>query len=79
MSCKDSRIAFEPVFDRGLGDDRPAIDRIGGFYDPETGKVEFYRPLVGAAPTPAPPFAPVAIPAPVADSASPAAPVKSAP
>lgn len=67
MSCRDSRIAFEPVLDRGLGDDRPAIDRIRGFYDPETGKVEFYRPLVGAAPTP------------VADSASPAAPVKSAP
>jgi hypothetical protein len=58
VSCRDSRIAFEPVLDRGLGDDRTAIDLIGGFYDPETGKVEFYRPLVGAAPTPAPPSAP---------------------
>jgi hypothetical protein len=65
--------------DRGLGDDRTAIDLIGGFYDPETGKVEFYRPLVRAAPTPAPPSAPVAIPYSVADSASPAAPVKSSP
>jgi carbonic anhydrase len=33
--------------------DRQAIDIIGGFYDIETGKVEFYRPLVGATPTPA--------------------------
>jgi hypothetical protein len=65
--------------DRGLGDDRTAIDLIGGFYDPETDKVEFYRPLVGAAPTPAPPSAPVAIPYSVADSAAPAAPVKSSP
>jgi hypothetical protein len=64
---------------RGLGDDRPAIDLIRGFYDPETGKVEFYHAIVGAAPTPAPPSAPVAIPYSVADSASPAAPVKSSP
>jgi len=28
--------------------DRGAIDIIGGFYDIETGKVEFYRPLLGA-------------------------------
>jgi carbonic anhydrase len=32
--------------------DRQAIDIIGGFYDIETGKVEFYRPLVGATPPP---------------------------
>jgi carbonic anhydrase len=32
--------------------DRQAIDIIGGFYDIETGKVEFYRPLVGATPAP---------------------------
>lgn len=32
--------------------DRQAIDIIGGFYDIGTGKVEFYRPLVGASPTP---------------------------
>jgi carbonic anhydrase len=55
--------------------DRQAIDIIGGFYDIETGKVEFYRPLVGA--TPAPASALEALPAPVADSAPPAAPVKS--
>ncbi|MBC7369427.1 MAG: carbonic anhydrase [Undibacterium sp.] len=30
--------------------DRGAIDIIGGFYDIETGKVEFYRPLPGASP-----------------------------
>jgi len=58
VSCIDSRTAVEHVFGFGLGDDRPTIDLIGGFYDPETGKVEFYRPLVGAAPTPAPPSAP---------------------
>jgi carbonic anhydrase len=50
--------------------DRQAIDIIGGFYDIETGKVEFYRPLVGAAPVPAPTSA--------ADSVTPAAPAKSA-
>ncbi len=49
--------------------DRQAIDIIGGFYDIETGKVEFYRPLVGAAPVPAPTSA--------ADSVTPAAPAKS--
>ena len=76
VSCIDSRTAVEHVFGFGLGDDRPTIDLIGGFYDPETGKVKFYRPLVGAAPTPAPASAPVAIPSPVADSATPAAPVK---
>jgi carbonic anhydrase len=50
--------------------DRQAIDIIGGFYDIETGKVEFYRPLVGAAPVPAQTSA--------ADSVTPAAPAKSA-
>ena len=50
--------------------DRQAIDIIGGFYDIETSKVEFYRPLVGAAPVPAPTSA--------ADSVTPAAPAKSA-
>lgn len=32
--------------------DRHAIDIIGGFYDIETGKVEFYTPLAGADPEP---------------------------
>jgi carbonic anhydrase len=32
--------------------DRQAIDIVGGFYDLDTGKVEFYRPLVGANPEP---------------------------
>lgn len=50
--------------------DRQAIDIIGGFYDIETGKVEFYRPLVGAAPVPSPTSA--------ADSVTPAAAAKSA-
>ena len=50
--------------------DRQAIDIIGGFYNIETGKVEFYRPLVGAAPVPAPTSA--------ADSVTPAAAAKSA-
>ena len=32
--------------------DRQTIDIIGGFYDLETGKVEFYTPLIGADPAP---------------------------
>ncbi len=32
--------------------DRQTIDIIGGFYDIETGKVEFYKPLIGADPEP---------------------------
>ena len=52
--------------------DRQAIDIIGGFYDIETGKVEFYRPLVGATPNPkAKKEAPLKVPAP-ADAAEPA-------
>lgn len=61
--------------------DRGAIDIIGGFYDIETGKVEFYRPLLGAsaeasakpaAPVPAahPPAATVAHAAPAAPASS---------
>lgn len=50
--------------------DRQAIDIIGGFYDIETGKVEFYRPLVGATPNPkAKKEAPLKLPTPIDETA----------
>ena len=50
--------------------DRQAIDIIGGFYDIETGKVEFYRPLVGATPNAkAKKEAPLKLPTPIDETA----------